>query len=80
MSITEKIVLSSGYLLSALTKNGISSTMEKILLDISFTATSKLKLLLNIFSYLGKNSKYGVSISLTYVVRIRIATYSLLST
>lgn len=34
--------------------------MEKIFFNISFTPSSKLKLLLNIFSYLSKNGKYSI--------------------
>lgn len=55
------------YVLSAntaavLAKDGIVATMEKVLSNIGFTPSIKLRLALNIISYLSKNSKWSQAV------------------
>lgn len=56
-SLTYVHLFTLDNLLTILIKDGISSTMEKMFCGVSFTPSTKLKLLLNIFSYLSKNGK-----------------------
>lgn len=44
---------------AVLARDGIVGTMEKVLGNIGFTPSAKLRLALNVITYLSKNSKYS---------------------
>ncbi|XP_075216062.1 cytosolic carboxypeptidase 1-like isoform X2 [Lycorma delicatula] len=57
-----KALAKNGTTVNILIKDGITVTLEKTLTALGFSPNSKLRLLLNVFSYLTRNSKFCVRV------------------
>ncbi|XP_065207414.1 cytosolic carboxypeptidase 1-like isoform X3 [Planococcus citri] len=71
-----KSVAKNNNLLTILIKDGITATMEKIIFGINVNPSTKLKLLLNIFSYLSKNGHFCSRIIKAGVVPVFLKIFS----
>lgn len=64
-----------------LVKDGIATTMEKALVQIGFSPSIRLRLLLNVLNYLSKNSEFFLTVVilskyiLNYLVKITFKLY-----
>lgn len=62
-----------------LVKDGIATTMEKALVQIGFSPSIRLRLLLNVLNYLSKNSEFSSEINLITIVKTTFGLYVNLS-